>query len=166
MVISPSTIPQQCGMPIKSTNRKGFIYTIHFNHKKLTRPTITNAEKLMAAISDCAKATKNLGNGNRGEEMRQLIQIKERAMQSKTSNAKSTTIKTGVPASSRVPLYTNNDTRKTRSMAPQMHQIPQLSTPSLPRVDHSTKTKLKNLTRNHKTKLHTSAPAHNRRSRT
>ena len=124
---------------IKSTNSERFTYTIHFNHKKLTRPTITHADKVMAAIADCSKAIKNLGNGNGDEETRQLIQITERAMQSKTSNAKSTPITTGVPASLSVPLYTNNDTRQTRSMTLQSQQIPQLSTPSLPRVDHSTK---------------------------
>ena len=44
---------------IKFTNRKLFIDTIHFNHKNLTRTTITHADKLMAAISDCARAIKN-----------------------------------------------------------------------------------------------------------
>ena len=64
----------------------------------------------MATIADCAKVIKNLGNGNGGEEMKQLIQIIERAIQSKTSNATATTITTGVPESLRVPLYTNNNT--------------------------------------------------------
>ena len=96
---------------IKSTNSKRFADTIHFNHKELTRPTITHADKVMAAIADCAKAIKNLGNGNGGEEMRQLIKIIERLMQNKISNETSTPITTGVPASSRVPLHTNNDTQ-------------------------------------------------------
>ena len=123
---------------IKSTNIERFTDTIHFKHKKLTRPTITHADKVMVAIEDCAKAIKNLGNGNGGKEMRQLIQITERAMHSKISNAKSTPITTSVLASLRVPLYTKNDTRQTRSMTPQISQIPQLSTPSLPRVDNYT----------------------------
>ena len=95
----------------------------------------------MAAIADCSKAIKNLGKGNGDEEMRQLIQITEFAMQRKISNARSTPITTGVSASSRVPLHTNSNTRQTRSMTPKISQIPQLSTPSLLRVDHSTKTK-------------------------
>ena len=65
----------------------------------------------------------------------------------------------------RVPLYTNNDSQKTRSTTPQIYQIPQLSTPSLPRVDHSTK-KNKHQTKKYKTKLNTSTPAHNTRSLT
>ena len=43
---------------IKSTNSERFTDTIHFNHKKITRPTITHADKVMAAISDCTKAIK------------------------------------------------------------------------------------------------------------
>ena len=95
---------------IKSTNSERFTDTIHLNHKKLTLPNITHADKVISEISDCEKAIKNLGNGNGVEEMRQLIQIIERAMQSKTYNATETPIATGVPASSRVPMYTNNDT--------------------------------------------------------
>ena len=51
-------------------------------------------------------------------------------------------------------------------MAPKISQIPQLSTPSLPRVDHSTTTKHRQRTKNHKTKLNTTAPAHNTRLHT
>ena len=98
--------------------------------------------------------------------MRQLIQITEHAMQSKIYNETSTPVTTGVPARSRVPLQTNSDTRQTRSMTPKISQIPQLSTPSLSRVGHSTKTKHRHQTKTHKTKLHTSAPAHNTRLRT
>ena len=52
---------------IKSTNSKRFTDTIDFNHKKLTRPTITHADKVMAAIADFSKAIKNLGNDNGGK---------------------------------------------------------------------------------------------------
>ena len=43
---------------IKSTNSKRFTDTIHFNHKNIAQPIITHAEKVMAAIADCAKAIK------------------------------------------------------------------------------------------------------------
>ena len=87
-------------------------------------------------------------------------------MQIKISNATSTPITTGVLSSLRVPLHSNSDTRQKISMIPKISQIPQLSTPSLPRVDHSTKTIHRHRTQKHKTKLHTSAPAHNTRLRT
>ena len=60
---------------IKSTNSERFTDTIHFNHKKITRPTITHSDKVMAATEDCAREIKNLDNNNGGEEMRQLIQL-------------------------------------------------------------------------------------------
>ena len=41
---------------IKSTSNKRFTETINFSHRKLTRTTITHAEKVMAEIADCAKA--------------------------------------------------------------------------------------------------------------
>ena len=49
---------------IKSTKGERFTDTAHFSHKKITRPTITHADKIMAAIADCAKAIKNAGNRN------------------------------------------------------------------------------------------------------
>ena len=45
-------------------------------------------------------------------------------------------------------------------------QTPQLSTPSVPRVEQSTKTIRKNITKKHRTKFHTTAPADNTRLRT
>ena len=68
---------------IKSINNKLFTDTIHFSHINLTQPTITHDKNNLAAIADCAKAIKNLGNGNRSKEMNQLIQIIERAIQQK-----------------------------------------------------------------------------------
>ena len=40
-------------------------------------------------------------------------------------------------------------------------QLPTLSTPSVTRVEHSTKAKRKQKTRKHKAKFHTTAPVHN-----
>ena len=41
----------------------------------------------MAAIEDCARAIKYLGNNNGGEEMWHHIQLTERTLQHKTDNA-------------------------------------------------------------------------------
>ena len=98
--------------------------------------------------------------------MRHLIQITERVLQIKTSNSTAPTTTTGAPASSRMPLYTSNSTWHIRSMTPPNPQVPQLSTPSFLRVDQSTKTNHKHWTKKRKTKFHTTAPAHNRRSQT
>ena len=69
LVTSPEHY-QTHGCQIKSTNSERFIDTITFNHKKFTRPTFTHADKVMSAISDCARAMKNLGNRNGGKEKR------------------------------------------------------------------------------------------------
>ena len=98
--------------------------------------------------------------------MRQLIQITECVLQIKTSNSTAPTTTTGAPASSRVPLYTSNNTRHIRSMTPPNPQVPQLSTPSAPMVDQSTRKNHKHRTKKHKTRFHTTAPLHNTISRT
>ena len=120
---------------IKSTKNERFIDTIHFNHKNLTQPNITHYEKVVTAIADCAKAIKYLGSSNRSEEMSQLIQIKERALQHRTYITTTPKTTTYAPASSRVPLYINNNTRQRILMTQSNLQVPKLSTPSVPRVE-------------------------------
>eukprot|EP00804_Cyclotella_cryptica_P028989 CCRYP_012408-RA/>CCRYP_012408-RA protein AED:0.21 eAED:0.21 QI:0/0/0/1/1/1/2/0/880 len=41
---------------IKSTNSDRLCDTVHFHHKHITNPTLTPADKLMAAIADCSQA--------------------------------------------------------------------------------------------------------------
>ena len=55
------------------------------------RPTITHADKVMAGISDCAKAIKNLGNGKGSEKMKQLVRITEKEIHHKLSIAEKPT---------------------------------------------------------------------------
>ena len=54
---------------MQSTQSEPFTDTAQFNHKSITRSTITHASKAMAAIADCAKAIKGIDKGNRAEEM-------------------------------------------------------------------------------------------------
>ena len=49
---------------IKTTNSERFTDTAQFSHKNITKSTIIHAYKIMAAIADCAKAIKNMGNSN------------------------------------------------------------------------------------------------------
>ena len=98
--------------------------------------------------------------------MLQLIQITGCALKHKTAISTTPTTTTCAPASLRVPLYTNNNTQQTRSMAHTDIQVPRLSTPSVPRVEHSTKTIRKHRTNKHRNNFHTTSPAHNTRSRT
>ena len=93
--------------------------------------------------------------------MRQLIQFTERLLQHKTANATAPTTTTDAPASQRVPLYTNNNTQQTRYMTPPNPQVPQLSTPSVLRVDQSTTKTHRHQTKKHKNTFQATAPAHN-----
>ena len=49
---------------IKTTNSKRFKDNAQFSHQKITKPAITHADKIMAAIADCNKAIKNMGINN------------------------------------------------------------------------------------------------------
>ena len=49
---------------IKTTNSERFNDTAQFIHQKITKPAITHAEKIMAAIADCNKAIKNMGSND------------------------------------------------------------------------------------------------------
>ena len=96
---------------IKSTNNERFTDTMHFNHRKLTRPSITHADKVMAEIADCAKAIKYLGHVIGSKEMNQIIKITERVVQHKTPIAMTPSTTTSNPSRSRMPLYTNNNSK-------------------------------------------------------
>ena len=63
---------------IKTTSNELFTDTVKFSHKKITRPTITHADKVMAEIADCDKAIKTLGNGNGSYEIQQLFLLTEK----------------------------------------------------------------------------------------
>ena len=92
---------------IKSTKSERFTDTAQFSHKKITRPTITHTDKIMAAIVDCAKAIKNAGNSSGIDEIHQLIQLTEEVM-GKSSPQHSTK---HTPAAPRVQPAINNDNR-------------------------------------------------------
>ena len=51
-----------------------------FNHKRITNPTITCANKIMEAIAECAKAIKEMGNSSRNNKINQLEQLATQAV--------------------------------------------------------------------------------------
>ena len=65
---------------IKTTNSERFNETAQLSHKNITKPTITHAKKSMAAIADCAKDIKNMDSNNGADEMKQLLQLTEKAV--------------------------------------------------------------------------------------
>ena len=52
------------------------------------RSTITHADKVMNAITDCAKAIKDITSPNGAEEMRQLVELTEQAIHKHPAIAK------------------------------------------------------------------------------
>ena len=58
---------------IKTTNSERFTDTAQFSHTNITKTTINHADKIMAAITECAKAIKNMGSNNGEDEMQQLL---------------------------------------------------------------------------------------------
>ena len=72
---------------IKDTRSKRFTDTVHFSHKNITNPTVTHADKIMAAIAECAKAIKTMGSDNGADEMAQLQRLMEKAVTTDTEVA-------------------------------------------------------------------------------
>ena len=62
---------------IKTTNSDRFTDTAQFSHQNITKPTITHADKIMAAIADCKKAIKNMGRNDGADELQQLMKLTE-----------------------------------------------------------------------------------------
>ena len=54
---------------IKTTNSEKFTDTVQFRHKNIINPTITHSNNITAAIADCSKAFKNMGNNNGADEI-------------------------------------------------------------------------------------------------
>ena len=65
---------------IKTTNSERFTDTAQFSRKIITKPTITHADKIMAAIVDCAKAIKKMGSNDGADVMQQLLKLTEKAV--------------------------------------------------------------------------------------
>ena len=59
---------------IKSTKQERLTDTIQFNHKRITKPTLTHADKIMAALADCIKHIKNSGRDTQ-QQKRDILQL-------------------------------------------------------------------------------------------
>eukprot|EP00804_Cyclotella_cryptica_P002834 CCRYP_009360-RA/>CCRYP_009360-RA protein AED:0.42 eAED:0.42 QI:0/-1/0/1/-1/1/1/0/202 len=60
---------------IKSTNSDRLSDTVHFHHKHITNPTLTPADKLMAAIADCSRALLTHAPPTGASNLRQLQEL-------------------------------------------------------------------------------------------
>ena len=64
---------------IKSTRNTRLSDTVQFQHKSITNPELTPADKLMQAIANCKAALKGISNHKSNQQMRDLRQIVEQA---------------------------------------------------------------------------------------
>ena len=130
---------------IKTSSNERYTDTIQFSHKKITRPTITHADKVMVEIEDYSKAIKTLGIGNVSEKMKHFVQLTEKAIQHDTSIAATPPTISSDPEIWRVPLNNNNNnkTPQTRSMTQPNQMFFTVFTPIVPRAEQSTAAKQK-----------------------
>ena len=105
---------------IKATKSERVSDTVNFSHKNITRPTITHADKVMNAITDCAKAIKDITSPNGTEEMWQLVELTEQAIHQHPAIVK---------------LFTTQDS--TTPSAPRVHTTFPTITHSVPRVQRT-----------------------------
>ncbi|KAL9178273.1 hypothetical protein ACHAXT_001701 [Thalassiosira profunda] len=66
---------------VKSTRRNRLADTVQFFHKNITNPTLTHADKIMNAISACAKALKGQPNDISDSQLRDMERMLEAATQ-------------------------------------------------------------------------------------
>jgi hypothetical protein len=129
---------------VKDTRSERLTDTAHFSHKNITKPTVTHADKIMAAIAECAKAIKAMGSENGADEMEQLQRLTEKAIAADARVAS----KLNLPAehaqgegqtttTSPEPWQDTPDPnqRVTRSMNAPAQQFPRVPTASSPRVE-------------------------------
>ena len=57
---------------IKATNNERFCDTVQFQHKHITNPTLSTADKLMQAIVACGNATKGVANHPQQQQLDDL----------------------------------------------------------------------------------------------
>ena len=64
-------------MSSKATHSEKLTDTAQFQHKNITNPTVTHADKVMKAIEDCAHTIKGLQTEGNDIDMRQLNKLEE-----------------------------------------------------------------------------------------
>ena len=123
---------------IKETRGERLTDTIQFTHKNITKPTITHADKIVAAIADCAKKIKGLASNERNDEMEQLRALTEQAIQRNPTIAEKL-----IPTKSsevyntpwQAPRDENCRTTRSRTHATATQRVPRVNTQASPRVE-------------------------------
>jgi hypothetical protein len=118
---------------VKATRSERLTNTVHLQHKHITNPDISHADKVMAAILECAKAIKGMTATENDPSMRQVQQLACLTAQEARNNPRlfATNVEDNHLPVPRV--FANNgeeeNRRITRSMSPQTQSLPRVSTP-------------------------------------
>jgi hypothetical protein len=72
---------------VKETKSKQLTDTVQFNHKRITNPKITHADKILEALAGCAKAITDMGDVSGSGEMKQLQRLATQAAMKNTEIA-------------------------------------------------------------------------------
>ena len=97
---------------IKETRSKRLSNTVDFKHKRITNPSITNADKVMLAIQEVMKTIKGMGGQSATLETQELQQLVEGA-RANISDSPSTSASTAPPTPA--PRVIENHRYATRS---------------------------------------------------
>ena len=116
---------------IKTTNSERFTDTAQFIHQNIIKPTITHADKIMAAIADCNKAIKNMGSNDGADELKLLMKLTEKTVQNNKRAHASPRVHTAQTLDSNRPIK--------RNMVKDIPQFLRVPLTAVPRVDRTTR---------------------------
>jgi len=102
---------------IKHTKSEQLSDTVQFQHKRITNPTITHANKVMHALADCVKALQGMTSSTRNSQashgLQHIIQATKAHVQARPDRFEDVA---------------------TLSTTPNMQRVPRVQTPGMPRV--------------------------------
>ncbi len=108
---------------IKHTKSEQLSDTVQFQHKRITNPTITHADKVMHALANCVKAlhgmTSSIRNSQAAQDLQQIIDATQAHVQAQPDRFEDAATPSATPNMQRVP----------RVQTPNMPQVPRVQMP-------------------------------------
>jgi hypothetical protein len=108
---------------IKYTKSEQLSNTVQFQHKHITNPTITHANKVMHALADCVKALQGMTgcarNSQAAQDLKQIIEATKAHVQAQPDRLEDVATPSTTPNLQRVP----------RVQTPNMPRVPRVQTP-------------------------------------
>jgi hypothetical protein len=116
---------------IKHTKSERLSDTVQFQHKRITNPTITHANKVMHALADCVKALQGMTscaiNSQAAQDLQRIIEATKAHVLAQPNRLENVATPSATPNLQRVP----------RMQTPNMPQVPRVQTPSSVPATHT-----------------------------